>query len=349
MKLPDRIRWVFWNKEEARLRMIWRIGVHTVALFALTTAFTLGLLLITLFVDAIFGTGIGQSLTENGPDNFMQVPLIFMVIIPSATFLGVLVATLIVGKYIDRRKFKDFGISFSKSFWVDFAFGLGLGALLMALVFLFGWLSGNFEVTGFFQPLNSDLSFLSGFLQALFLFIFVGIYEELLSRGYHLINLAEGLNVKPGGKRRAVILAVLVSSLVFGLLHSSNPNASVVSTLNITFAGIVFSLAMIFTGSLAIPIGLHITWNFFQGNVFGFPVSGMRNGATIIATEAIGPDWLTGGSFGPEAGVMGLIALIIGGIFILLYIKRHSEIRLHNDISEYHPNKNNDPHTTLSE
>ncbi len=300
-----------------------------------------------LAVDAILGTGLGESLTQQaGVMTFTQVPWVFLVIVPAATFLGILLATLLAGKFIDRRKFEDFGLKFSRIWWSDFAFGLGLGALLMGLVFTFGWLTGNVRVTGFFQPFNEDLSFLSGFFQSLWFFIFVGIYEELLSRGYHLINLSEGLNFKIIGKRWAVILAVLLSSSVFGLLHSGNPNASLVSTLNITIAGIVFSLAMIFTERLAIPIGLHITWNFFQGNVFGFPVSGTRNGATLIATEALGPEWLTGGPFGPEAGVMGLMALIIGGLLIIWRIRLHGQLSLNEEIAEYDPDRQTDPESS---
>jgi len=168
-------------------------------------------------------------------------------------------------------------------------------------------------------------------------FIFVGIYEELLSRGYHLVNLSEGFNLKFLGKRWAVILAVIASSGVFGILHLRNPNASWVSTLNITVAGMVFSLGMIFSRRLAIPIGLHITWNFFQGNVFGFPVSGTRNGATLIGTEAVGPEWLTGGAFGPEAGLMGLAAMLLGGLLTLLWIKRTGPLSVKTELAAHEP------------
>jgi len=335
MTLLQRIVGVFWNKEEKRLRAIWRIGAHTIAVFGLTSAFTIGLLFLTLNVDAVLGAGLGERVGDAGPMAIMQIPWIFMVIVPAATFLGVFLATLLAGKFIDRRKFRDFGLKFSKSWWVDFGFGLGLGAVLIALIFAFGWLTGTVRISGFFQPFTEDLGFLPGFFQPLLFFIFVGIYEELLSRGYHLVNLSEGLNLKPIGKRWAVILAVLFSSAVFGLLHIGNPNASWVSTLNITIAGIVFSLGMIFTGRLAIPIGLHITWNFFLGNVFGFPVSGMRNGATIILTEAVGPDWLTGGAFGPEAGVMGLGALLVGGLLTLLWIRRKDSLSWKTELAVF--------------
>jgi hypothetical protein len=343
MTLLQRVGSLLWNKQEKRLRALCRMAAHTIALFAFTTTFTLGLTFVALVADAIFGLGIRADLAETGGVAFTQTSWIFMMIIPAAAFLGVLLATLITGKFIDKRKFRAFGVKFSKVWWVDFAFGLGLGAVLMGLIFAFGWLTGNIRVTGFFQPFNEDLSFLSGFAQALIFYFFVGIYEELLSRGYHLVNLSEGLNLKPIGKTWGIFLAVLLSSSVFGLLHIRNPHATWVSTLNITIAGIVFSLGMIFTGRLAIPMGLHITWNFFQGSVFGFPVSGTRNGATLIATEALGPDWLTGGSFGPEAGVMGLSAMLLGGLLILIWIRRKGQLSLKTELAEFYPKEASDP------
>ena len=339
MNLLTRIGWIFWNQDEGRLRALWRIGAHILAVSAFTTAFTLGLMVIALVGDAIIGMGLVQRLMAGEAITLSQVPLIVMVVVTAAAGWGILLGTFLAGKFIDRRTFRDFGLQFSKAWWIDFAFGLTLGAVLMGLIFAFGWLTGNFRVMGFFQSFSDGLGFLSGFLQALFIYLLVGVYEELLSRGYHLINLSEGFNLKFIGKRRAILLAVLVSSSIFGLVHIANPNASWVSTLNITVAGIMFSLGMIFTGRLAIPIGLHITWNFFQGNVFGFPVSGVRNGATLIATEAVGSDWLTGGAFGPEAGLMGLGAMLLGGLLTLVWIKRHGTLSLRTELAEYSPRK----------
>ncbi len=75
------------------------------------------------------------------------------------------------------------------------------------------------------------------------------------------------------------------------------------------------------TGELAIPIGIHITWNFFQGNVFGFPVSGTNAGATLVAIKQSGPDIFTGGAFGPEAGLIGIAAVFLGSVLIWWYVK----------------------------
>ncbi len=337
MSIFDRVVKLFWNHDEKRLRALWRLGLHTGILFILTTAATTGLMLFAVIIDLVSGANIQDVLAGTEPMQIMEVPWVGTVIIPLATFLGVLLTTFLIGKWVDRRKFKQFGIVFTPTWWGDLAFGLLLGAFLMTVIFLIGLLTGAVQITGYFEPYLQDANFLSGFIQALILFIFVGIYEELLSRGYHLINLAEGLSGKFLGKRGGLIFAFLISSLVFGVLHLGNPNATLFSTLNISLAGIFLGLGMVMTGSLAIPIGLHITWNLFQGNVFGFPVSGIQTGATIIATETVGMEWLVGGPFGPESGVISLLAMVLGLLLTLLWLKRKGPLSMYTELAAYKP------------
>lgn len=337
MTFLNQLSRLFWNRDEQRLRAAWRLGLHSILLLALTSLFIVGLMLLAVLLDLASGANLGDILAGTSPIAWVEAPWVTLVIVPLATFLGVLSATFLSGRWFDRRLFKNFGIRLSKVWWVDFAFGLALGAILMGLVFLVGWLIGSLQVTGFFKVYGYQSSFLSGFIQGLIFFILVGIYEELLSRGYHLINLAEGLNSKLLGEGWALVLAYLISSVIFGLLHLDNPNATWVSTINIALAGVFLGLGMVLTGSLAIPIGLHITWNFFQGNVFGFVVSGINVGATVIATEATGPIWLTGGNFGPEAGLLGLGAMLVGGVLTLVWVRRKGKLALAEYLTVYEP------------
>jgi hypothetical protein len=85
-------------------------------------------------------------------------------------------------------------------------------------------------------------------------------------------------------------------------------------------AGLFLGLGYILTGELALPIGLHLTWNFFQGNVFGFPVSGMASTASFLQIEQGGPVLWTGAAFGPEAGLMGMTAILLGAVLILGWV-----------------------------
>ena len=245
----------------------------------------------------------------------------------------------LAGRLLDRREFASFGFQINKNWWIDFGFGLTLGAGLIGLIFLveiaLGWLS----IRGILATLNPETPFLIAILYPLIMFLAVGFYEELLSRGYHLKNLAEGLSGKFIKPQSAILLATLITSINFGIMHASNPNASLASTLNISLAGVFLSTAYVFTGQLAIPIALHISWNFFQGNVFGFPVSGMSfRSATFIQIEQGGPDLWTGGAFGPEAGLLCTLIMILGILIILLWArKRYGRIALFLPLTEHSP------------
>jgi hypothetical protein len=163
-----------------------------------------------------------------------------------------------------------------------------------------------------------------------------GHLEETASRGYQLRNAAEGLNYPILGPRGAVLVAWALSSIFFGALHAGNPNATPLSTFNIVLAGLMLGFGYVLSGQLAIPIGLHLTWNFFQNAVYGLPVSGFGTfGASFLSAEQSGPDLWTGGSFGPEGGLLGPAAMLLGVLLIALWVRlRTGKPSLHLPIAE---------------
>ncbi len=101
---------------------------------------------------------------------------------------------------------------------------------------------------------------------------------------------------------------------------------------------LLLGLGYILTGELAMPIGIHFTWNFFQGYVFGFPVSGSSTGSSVIAIQQGGPALWTGGAFGPEAGLVGILATALGCILILLWVRwRYGKLQLQSRLAVYIP------------
>ena len=96
-------------------------------------------------------------------------------------------------------------------------------------------------------------------------------------------------------------------------------------------------MPFLLTGELALSVGVHIAWNFFQGNVFGFPVSGLTMfRTTIFNTVQGGPELWIGGDFGPEAGLLGLIAIIAGSLAMLWWVKRtRGGLRIAYSLAEY--------------
>jgi membrane protease YdiL (CAAX protease family) len=324
----------FWNPTERRLRAFWRILLQGLLflLFAVAFASLVGVLpSFSSAVDTLDPTD--PNYARQYTDFIMNHP-VYSQLASLAAFLAFVISIWLAARSLDRRRFADLGLHFNGLWWADFGFGLFLGALLMAGIFLVELIAGWVTITGTFAsprlpfPISISLSLLT--------FIYVGIQEELLSRGYHLRNIAEGSNHPRLGPRRALLAGYLISSAIFGLLHLANPNATWFSTFNIFVAGLWLGLGYLLTGELALPIGLHITWNFFQGRVFGFPVSGTTNDTSFIAIYQGGPTLFTGGAFGPEAGLLGLLAIFLGALLTVAWVRRtRGRAKLREDLAVF--------------
>ena len=143
------------------------------------------------------------------------------------------------------------------------------------------------------------------------LFFLVAVSEEIFFRGilFRMIN-----------RRWNLWAALVISALIFGGLHIFNDNATLWSSIAIAIeAGSLLGAAYAYNKNLWLPIGIHWIWNYTQGNILGFPVSGEDNVTSVITPEISGPQWLTGGSFGAEASV---IAAVIGLLISLWFIRK---------------------------
>jgi membrane protease YdiL (CAAX protease family) len=309
------LRGLLWNDAERRPRALWRVVLLVVVTALLTVGTGLGASVGVGPVRALLAATVGEAAATAAS----------AVVVVALTGGTVSLAVLIAGRYIDRRRLRDFGVRIDREWWLDCGFGLALGAGLMTLLFVVGVGAGWVRITGTVRPRSG---FAVRFLGLVVVFVVVGVYEELLLRGYLLTNAAEGL-VRRLGDRGAVVGATLLSSLVFGLAHATNPNATALSTGVIVVAGVMLAAGYVLTGELAVPIGLHTTWNLFQGGVYGFPVSGLGVSASLVVVEETGPDLVTGGDFGPEAGLLGLGAMVVGTAAIAVWARwRTGDLRI---------------------
>lgn len=307
------LRWAVWNDPERRPRLPWRLLAGLVV-FAIVGAL------------AGIGTALLPPATALG-GKFLR-PLYALVLYLGGT--GLLVAALVGSSYlVDRRVLTEMGLQLDRQWWRDCAFGLALGVALPTLVFLVELAAGWLTVTGVGTTGQSSILPLGSapapfaFLLVVLFFVGVSVFEEVLVRGYLLTNLAEGLaGIWRIGVRGAILLATLLTAALFGVLHASNPNATLLSTANIALVGIMLGLGYALTDRLGVPVGMHLTWNTTVGAVYGFPVSGISVGVTLVETETTGPDLVTGGRFGPEGGLVALLTLVVGLGLLWWWVRR---------------------------
>ena len=311
-----RLKGTFWNATEGRLGA----PVRLVLQLALTLSFA--------FVGVV---GLGSLLSYGRHHGLLQgvnketFDQIGNVVIALFATSLIILSFKIGARKIEHRDFSIYGVVLSRLWMKQFLMGLGLAAGLMTFVFVVELSAGWIHITGYLGVTKPENILVISLLFSLVKVIAVGIYEELIFRGLILRNFGEGLSGLGGlGLRSSQVLALLLSSLLFAAIHLTNLNSGAGSTAGIFFIGIFFGLGYLATGQLAIPIGLHMAWNFFQGVVYGFPVSGDKEPACLLLTRQSGSDLFTGGSFGPEAGLVGIAAAVLGILVLLLCFRREN-------------------------
>jgi membrane protease YdiL (CAAX protease family) len=298
---------IFWNSGEARLRAAFRLCI------LLTTYIGLG-----IGLESLIGIIINPIEFNSKAPLWLFLVFAIVILVPG------LMSVYPVGRFLDRRSFKEFGLHLNKQWWLDLIFGMVLGILMISMIFVIEILFGWIKIEEILFLLNTNQLFIFPISIFLVIFLCVAISEELVTRGYILKNLAEGLNIKFISPKVAIVLGWILASAIFGLFHLDNNNATLLSTLNISIGGIFFGIGFVFTGKLAMPIGLHITWNFFMASVFGFPVSGFTLPSEVVSIFKIsqsGPEIWTGGAFGPEGGLLCSFSILFGVIITVTWLR----------------------------
>ncbi len=207
-------------------------------------------------------------------------------------------------RYLDKRPVATVGYMFHSRWIKEYLLGVLIGIVLVSLLFFFELGMGYLEIN------MNHITFTllqTIFILALVKTLFQSAFEELLFRGYIFQNFIEATNT---------FIATAVLSTLFGIGHLLTPHSSWLAALNLSAFGVMLALGYVCTKSLWLPSGLHFSWNFFMRNIYSLPVSGSESSSTIFLVKQKGPEWLTGGNYGPEAGVPALILIITACFFI---------------------------------
>jgi membrane protease YdiL (CAAX protease family) len=205
---------------------------------------------------------------------------------------------------VEGRPLGSVGLRLNRRWGRELLLGALAGAGLMALMALAGFLGGGFHL------LRNPQAGLGSLAAGLWLYLAVAFSEELLFRGYLFQHLGQGMGAWP---------TQVVMALLFAGVHWGNPGMTGATrlwgTLNIAIAAILLGLCQLRTRSLALPIGLHLGWNWAQGSLLGFAVSGLPSAGWWTPVIHDRPLWLTGGAFGLEASlpcaVVGTTACLV--------------------------------------
>ncbi|RZK54009.1 MAG: CPBP family intramembrane metalloprotease [Pedobacter sp.] len=233
----------------------------------------------------------------------IENPLLADLIVELGLCLAVIGALLMVFQLLKKYSLHDVFI-IQDNLISGFLKGGLIGLCLLSICVAFTMLNGNV----LFSAGNVSVV---AFLGYLVFFILVAIFEELLFRTFPLLVFAE---------RYHMTIAIFLSSVLFGLAHLGNDGFTWLAMLNITLAGILFSIFTLQKWNISWAIGIHFGWNFTQGTIFGYQVSGGKSVGILIA-KPIGETYLSGGVFGVEGSIFCTAILLIAILFLVIKYK----------------------------
>jgi membrane protease YdiL (CAAX protease family) len=284
------------------LRATWRLVCFAFVLIITTVLVTLLMGVLTAKVRLVGSAGtlanIADALSAETLASIVDV-------------IATLGATWVALRWIDHKPWSEVGLDGAaakpKLIIGGFLLGGGAIALPILLLILVGWLRSTLVTT---VPWGHPI------IRVTALLVPAAFAEELLTRGYLLTVLRDAWNWP---------VSVAVTSIAFGLLHLRNPGANVQSVALVTLAGVFLATIRIATGSLYAAWAAHFAWNWMMAAVFHASVSGLPLDAPGYRYVDAGPDWATGGAWGPEGGIPAGIAMIAGTGLLLMRLRRRAE------------------------
>ncbi len=240
--------------------------------------------------------------------------------LPLVQQAGVVILASLICQWFRKKPLSELLGKLDRKWPMEWAIGCTAGGLLMLLPATALWALGYAD----WRMQAADFTLL---LPVIITFVGVALAEEFVFRGFMFQRLMDGIGLWP---------AQLLMAAYFVLTHSATLETAgqqkYLACVNIFLASIMFGLAFIRTKSLALPIGLHFAANTMQGAILGFGVSGNEQ-ASLLHPILSGPDWFTGGAFGLEASVPGLIFVIFAVIVLIRW--RRPELLIKQNIAKY--------------
>ena len=284
-----------------------RSGWKILLVFLLSYALMFGL---SMLIGIIMGIvllikGNGDYLINFNLESTAEYELIFQITTSISNIL-LIISCIIIWKLFEEKKINKMGITSIKKGYKELVIGLVLGAITMSIVAIIIIAIGNVKLINPISKPQISISLLYGLIG----FIFVGFGEEILSRGYIMSVLKQTRN-------KWFIL--IGPALIFAALHLGNNGIDVLSFINLFLVGVLFAYMFMKSKNIWMPIGYHITWNYFQGYIWGFGVSGISvNG--LYKVENVTNNIINGGAFGPEGGIIvTIVTCLTFGIVYWFY------------------------------
>lgn len=225
---------------------------------------------------------------------------------------GLFVSSAAVFSYIlffkkyDKRAITEFS---TKGLGRNLTIGLLMGFILQSLTILVMYLNGNYSI----EAINPVSYILIPFA----IMFTVAIIEEILVRGIIFRIIEEKLGT---------YISLAISSIIFGAFHLINPNGTLISSICITTAGFLLGAAFIYSRNLWMPIALHFAWNFTQSGIYGAITSGNAKTNNLIEAKIQGPEFITGGEFGPEGSIQAILFCALGTIIFMVLSHKNNQI-----------------------
>jgi membrane protease YdiL (CAAX protease family) len=254
--------------------------------FIISTGLVVGYVAI---VSPNFQAGLADLKTAGGLQTLVQ---------GTAQLIGFLLATVMIGKWVLGWTFRDLRWTGGRAATRGTLRGLGLGTGAAAVALATAVLLR----TAFWSGDRGDLGdYAAQVIKTTVVLAPAALSEEVMFRGLPLVLVALALGRGPA--------LLLVAGGLFSLLHGLNPNITPLAFLNIALAGILLGVAFYTPGGIWTAFGTHLGWNATLA-ALDAPVSGMPFRIPFLDYHAGDPAWVSGGSFGPEGGVLATLALV---------------------------------------